>query len=806
MKNNLYLITFLAIANFANAQQDAFKWRVGVHGGAGFSNSDISLTAAPNLKDLMYGVSAEYFFNKAWSGRALISAGQVTANDRSFKGANFERGLNAQTRFQDISLMGAFYFDNERNMSEVAQFAPYFTAGIGVTNFNVFADLKDANGALYNVKNNYKDEFAQDGVYETEVTKFGTNTGGVYPNIAVTIPVGLGLKYRVNDRININLEAVAKFALTDYFDDASGSFLTDIPTNYTAAQALATKPNANYTGARGGVQGNDMYGHLGLSVHYNFGLKAVDIIDVPVVFVPSVPTSTGKVTPSGGFGTSDDNQGRVPTPTKTDVSTMPKISDSRKIANYFKTKDTISAAVADIERMRLEVAYINKDLAALDTTANNNAFIQSQSARLVEIRNKAKEYHKFGAGTPQEQEKVKEVNADLQNERKETLVSINILTLPTSDKAKVIDNLKKKDALNDAFITRQESKINELRVENGVAAVSSKPSINPSPIASGGGDKPAKLIETPKKVEPVVAVVETPKKVEPAPKPIETPKKAEPVVAVVETPKKVEPAPVKTAEVIAAEQEVAKMRAEIAAEKAAIAAEKVVMQQKLDAQAAEIKRKDEELKIAQQRTSSTELIKKDKEIDALNKRIAQLENLMANPVAATPAPAQKVSEIPVGTPIVSEPVRTKPTTEAAKTVANREAAKVQLAELKKDIAVKEQQKQKLKENKGALNNQIWFIPNDGSLTPIQMSRLNQVIAFMRENPNANVDLKPFIEPGMRNPDLPYERADNVKNYLMSKGGIALERISVSVAGTGSVQVGKKYVSGRRVEVRFLIAE
>ena len=126
--------------------------------------------------------------------------------------------------------------------------------------------------------------------------------------------------------------------------------------------------------------------------------------------------------------------------------------------------------------------------------------------------------------------------------------------------------------------------------------------------------------------------------------------------------------------------------------------------------------------------------------------------------------------------------------------------------LKKDIAVKELQKQKLKDNKSAANNQIWFIPNDGNLTPIQMNRLNQIIAFMKENPNARIDLKPFIEPGMKNPDLPYERADNVKNYLMNRGGIPLERIQVAIAGTGSIQVGKRWVSGRRIEVRFLVAE
>jgi outer membrane protein OmpA-like peptidoglycan-associated protein len=823
MKNYFPLFLSIAFSTAVSAQQEAFKWRVGVQAGVGASASDISLTATPNLQDLTYGLSAEYFFNKAWSAKALFSVGQVTANDRSFGSgsANFARGLNAQTRFQDVGLMGSFYFDNERNLEQTAKFAPYITAGLGFTSFKVYSDLKDASGKLYT--NNYKDEWAQDGTYETEVSSLKTGSDAQYPTIAFTIPVGLGFKYRVSDRININLEGIAKFALTDNFDDATGAFRTEIPTTFTAEQKAAARPNSNYSGSRGSVQGNDMYGYVGVSVHYNFGLRPIeDLGDFPVVFFPNDNIPKKQIDPTKPNGGNIGGGGENPIVLKDgNKSDMPALMDNRKISNYFKTKDTISAAIAEVERMRLEVAYINRDLAAMDTTSNNSAFIKSQSDRLLDIRNKAKEYHKFSAGTPQDQERVKEINNDLQNERKETLVSINILQLPTSDKSKVVDNLKKKDEYNEAFITRQEAKINDLRVQNGLATISTKPSIpnaQPDPIATV--QVKSNPIETPKVEAPKVETpkIETPK--------VETPKLEAPKV---ETPKVEAPKPVvKSPEIIAMEKQMEEQRAALAAEKAAFAAEKAAaaaayekeqraQDLKNRMQQAEIAQQKKELEEAKLKVNTTQDIQKDKEIAELKQQLEQMKQMLAagNTVAAAPQPAivdntpkATPNPIPKASPVAKSTVTKVETvkTETFSAPGNKAEMAKKMETIQKNIATKEEQKQKMKDNKGAANNQIWFIPNDGSITQIQMARLNQIIAFMKENPTARVELKPFIEPGLKNADLPYERADNVKAYLMNRGGISIDRIQVAIAGTGSVMLGKKSVSGRRIDVRFLISE
>jgi outer membrane protein OmpA-like peptidoglycan-associated protein len=151
------------------------------------------------------------------------------------------------------------------------------------------------------------------------------------------------------------------------------------------------------------------------------------------------------------------------------------------------------------------------------------------------------------------------------------------------------------------------------------------------------------------------------------------------------------------------------------------------------------------------------------------------------------------------------PVAAAPSAPIAKAeIAKKTEIKKELEATKKAIAAKQVEAAKKTATPTTPNNQIWFIPNDSQLTPIQQGRLKSVIAFLKSHPEMTIELKPFIEPSMKDPDLPYTRADVVKNYLINQGGLDINRIQVVLAGTGSMQVGKRWVSGRRIDVRFLV--
>ena len=321
----------------------------------------------------------------------------------------------------------------------------------------------------------------------------------------------------------------------------------------------------------------------------------------------------------------------------------------------------------------------------------------------------------------------------------------------------------------DRFIVQQEAKLNEIRTANGLARINK---------------------------EPEVAIVQTPKKViEPVSEPIEEP----PVQTVIETPVVVKEVKVVEAPAVVKPIEVAKAVA------APTALEKEAMRVKaLEEQVALLQRKLQEKETTkpaepqviykESAQTSTALLQKDREIEELRKRLAAIEAQKAAEeavaiaeTAATPAEAAKPT---APAPKVSP--KTTPTTTDRQVAQLKEAVAAKQAE--KAVAVKQAQTQ--------TNNSIWFIPNDGKVTSTQLQRLNTVVQFMKANPDAKVELKPFLEPELKDPDIAYVRADAIKNYLIGKG-IALDRIIVAIAGRGSVAMGKKRVSGRRVDIRFI---
>ena len=97
------------------------------------------------------------------------------------------------------------------------------------------------------------------------------------------IPFGIGVKYALTDKINLGLELGARWTMTDYLDDVSGTYVTYpdlLANNGELAAALGNRtgelmennePVVVETGTqRGDLKDQDWYFILGLTVTYNF--------------------------------------------------------------------------------------------------------------------------------------------------------------------------------------------------------------------------------------------------------------------------------------------------------------------------------------------------------------------------------------------------------------------------------------------------------------------------------------------------------------------------------------------------------
>ncbi len=122
------------------------------------------------------------------------------------------RNLSFTSNVWELALQGDFNFYRFMPGEPDFSFTPYITAGAGVFNYDPFAYLSDEKYFL---------------------RPLGTEGQGSaayperkpYSSMAVSIPFGVGIKYSINERINLGLEVVHRFTNTDYLDDVSSTFV-----------------------------------------------------------------------------------------------------------------------------------------------------------------------------------------------------------------------------------------------------------------------------------------------------------------------------------------------------------------------------------------------------------------------------------------------------------------------------------------------------------------------------------------------------------------------------------------------------
>ena len=127
----------------------------------------------------------------------------------------------------------------------------YGFLGVGVTTVNPTAEL---NGTKYNLPD-----------FNTELVEYST--------LAVVVPVGLGLKYKLNSDLAVLLEIGYRVALTDYLDDVSTTYPgQDAFGNRTAAALSDRGPEVGAEPKAAGVtRGNpadDQYMIVSIKIEY----------------------------------------------------------------------------------------------------------------------------------------------------------------------------------------------------------------------------------------------------------------------------------------------------------------------------------------------------------------------------------------------------------------------------------------------------------------------------------------------------------------------------------------------------------
>ncbi len=274
----LFLFSLLFLSNAASAQDSS--WRLGF--GAGYMNyyGDLTPKLGDEIKNhyrfnqdgrnFSYGI----FLEKRMSGGSSFvingNWGSITANDLNAEDPTYrDRALNFYTKIKDLSGTYVFRTDNGRLLKETAFLAPYFFVGVGVTQFDVYGDLKDDSKEPF-----YDYTTApypvQDGIFETNLSDL--NVEKDYKQTIMNIPFGVGLRLRVSQNWHLHFQTDVKYMFTDYLDDVSTVTREDFGGNATVEQAYNPNPNyiADNRAKRTGLE-NDLYAFTSLGLRFNIG-------------------------------------------------------------------------------------------------------------------------------------------------------------------------------------------------------------------------------------------------------------------------------------------------------------------------------------------------------------------------------------------------------------------------------------------------------------------------------------------------------------------------------------------------------
>ncbi len=237
---------FMLAAQKTLAQFTPSKWEIGINAGTLIYQGDLSEGAFGYTNSLK--PSVELWVSKSldsyFSLRANLLQGWLGADESTYASPEYRRHRNLafNTPVTEISaelvwdLYGKTYHEGMR------KFSPYFFAGAGLAILHIDRNWSRFDTTYFNSKS-------------TASIGLGIDTLHKTPDLLPIIPVGVGVRYMVSDKIFINAEATYRIFSSDYLDGFSYA---------------------------GNPARNDHYYGLTLGVSYRFGWKGTDCPKIPL--------------------------------------------------------------------------------------------------------------------------------------------------------------------------------------------------------------------------------------------------------------------------------------------------------------------------------------------------------------------------------------------------------------------------------------------------------------------------------------------------------------------------------------------
>jgi len=214
---NLLVIFIISVCGLSSAKSQYLEYGLGI-GGSVYWGDLNAPDFGSNIGNMNFAVQAmaKLNFNRYLAVKGNLLYGKLSGNDaNSFQEWQKQRNLNFSSTLIEFAILTEVHVFGY-NFGEDNPFSPYLTAGIGAFYFNPTTQYEGVTYALQPL-----------GTEGQGLPGFSSK----YNRIAIAIPFGAGVKFKLNDKVNFSLDILARKTFTDYIDDVS--------TNYVAYDELA---------------------------------------------------------------------------------------------------------------------------------------------------------------------------------------------------------------------------------------------------------------------------------------------------------------------------------------------------------------------------------------------------------------------------------------------------------------------------------------------------------------------------------------------------------------------------------------
>ena len=208
----LLFITLLAVKAHAQNNEYVQQGEFGITVGAAHYFGDINTRAAINRPKPAIGAFFRKQFGNYVGLRISAHYAQLGYSDIYSK-SDYQktRNLSFNTNIWELALQGDFNFFKFIPNDPDYAFTPYLTLGVGVFTYDPYAYL------------NGQKEFLRP--LGTEGQLLGYKGRKPYSTLAICIPLGIGVKYNISEKMNFSFEIAHRFTNTDYLDDVSTTYI-----------------------------------------------------------------------------------------------------------------------------------------------------------------------------------------------------------------------------------------------------------------------------------------------------------------------------------------------------------------------------------------------------------------------------------------------------------------------------------------------------------------------------------------------------------------------------------------------------